>query len=328
MTTSLDDPPTMTTSSISSGSTFPALRSASRTGAMARSTNAAHDVARSSRVSHRVVHASPDGSSSFESSSFESSESSSRGSSRRCANETVRPPALSFSSPSRAYTSSSYAYTSSSPHALTPTRSCSDSALFACSMTRSAVSSQRPPSSSGARKPSSRNSRQSHPTSARSKSSPPKCGSPDVPNTKNVLLLRSSLSTATSNVPPPRSYTITVRSTSSSCKPYAIAAATGSSSSRAVANPALLAALSVAARCALVNPTGTDTVSDPNANPRLRRKNGSDRSECRLRCDRILAPTSSGGMITRLARSLGISRLYGSALPCIVAPIAASLGLG
>ena len=198
-------------------------------------------------------------------------------------------------------------------------------------MTRSAVSSQRESessSSAGAQNPSEFNSRQSHPTSARSKSSPPKCGSPDVPNTKNVLLLRSSLSTATSNVPPPRSYTITVRSTSSSCKPYAIAAATGSSSSRAVANPARVAALSVAARCALVNPTGTDTVSDPNVNPRLRRKKGSERSECRLRCDKILAPTSSGGMTTRLARSLGISRLYGSALPCIVAPIAASLGLG
>ena len=107
-----------------------------------------------------------------------------------------------------------------------------------------------------------------------------------------------------------------------------MAAATGSSSSRAVANPALFAALNVAARCSFVNPTGTDTVNDPNVNPMLRLKNGRDRSECLLRCDRIRAPTSSGGMTNTCVRSLGIKRLYGIETPCSGAPMAASRGRG
>mmetsp|Transcript_5005 Transcript_5005/g.18156 ORF Transcript_5005/g.18156 Transcript_5005/m.18156 type:complete len:230 (+) Transcript_5005:1178-1867(+) len=95
---------------------------------------------------------------------------------------------------------------------------------------------------------------ESHCATARSKSSPPKFGSPPVARTSTVPLPTSS--TLTSNVPPPRSNTNTVSSSSTST-PYAKAAATGSFKSRTVFNPAKRPASSVAAICLSSKYAGT-----------------------------------------------------------------------
>mmetsp|Transcript_21530 Transcript_21530/g.64061 ORF Transcript_21530/g.64061 Transcript_21530/m.64061 type:complete len:219 (+) Transcript_21530:1218-1874(+) len=77
-----------------------------------------------------------------------------------------------------------------------------------------------------------------------SKSAPPRCVSPAVASTRNSPL--SILSKDTSKVPPPRSKTSTRRAFSLRSRPYAMAAAVGSFSTRRTLSPAIRPASFVA----------------------------------------------------------------------------------
>jgi hypothetical protein len=82
-----------------------------------------------------------------------------------------------------------------------------------------------------------------------SKSSPPRCVSPLVATTSNTP--SSIVSSDTSNVPPPKSYTMMFFSFSPfSLRPYAMAAAVGSLMMRCTLRPAMVPASLVAWRCA------------------------------------------------------------------------------
>mmetsp|Transcript_1451 Transcript_1451/g.3598 ORF Transcript_1451/g.3598 Transcript_1451/m.3598 type:complete len:214 (-) Transcript_1451:539-1180(-) len=85
-------------------------------------------------------------------------------------------------------------------------------------------------------------------TSCVSKSSPPKCVSPLVAITSRMP--ESMLRTDTSSVPPPRSNTSTVCTSSLLSRPYAIAAAVGSLMMRATSRLAMVPASFVAWRWA------------------------------------------------------------------------------
>mmetsp|Transcript_17083 Transcript_17083/g.53112 ORF Transcript_17083/g.53112 Transcript_17083/m.53112 type:complete len:271 (-) Transcript_17083:544-1356(-) len=81
-----------------------------------------------------------------------------------------------------------------------------------------------------------------------SKSSPPRCVSPDVAITSNTPL--SMVRSETSKVPPPRSNTRMFFSPSFLSSPYAIAAAVGSLMMRITLSPEIVPASLVAWRCA------------------------------------------------------------------------------
>mmetsp|Transcript_24358 Transcript_24358/g.62816 ORF Transcript_24358/g.62816 Transcript_24358/m.62816 type:complete len:315 (-) Transcript_24358:538-1482(-) len=81
-----------------------------------------------------------------------------------------------------------------------------------------------------------------------SKSSPPRCVSPEVAITSKTPL--SMVRSDTSNVPPPRSNTRMFFSPSFLSRPYAIAAAVGSLMMRITLSPAIVPASFVAWRCA------------------------------------------------------------------------------
>mmetsp|Transcript_10216 Transcript_10216/g.34732 ORF Transcript_10216/g.34732 Transcript_10216/m.34732 type:complete len:209 (+) Transcript_10216:1159-1785(+) len=83
-------------------------------------------------------------------------------------------------------------------------------------------------------------------TNCVSKSSPPRCVSPAVETTSSTPV--SMFRMDTSNVPPPRSKTRTVCTSSLESRPYAMAAAVGSLMMRATSRPAMVPASLVAWR--------------------------------------------------------------------------------
>ena len=121
-------------------------------------------------------------------------------------------------------------------------------------------------------------------TIRRSKSSPPRCGSPNVARTSTTPSPTSSR--LTSNVPPPRSKTRTV-SCSRLSRPYASAAAVGSLMIRSTSRPAIRPASLVAWRCASLKYAGTVMTASLTRSPR-----NFDASSTSLR--RISAEISSG----------------------------------
>mmetsp|Transcript_21305 Transcript_21305/g.54268 ORF Transcript_21305/g.54268 Transcript_21305/m.54268 type:complete len:335 (-) Transcript_21305:313-1317(-) len=92
-----------------------------------------------------------------------------------------------------------------------------------------------------------------------SKSSPPRCVSPDVAITSKTPL--SMVSSDTSKVPPPRSKTRMFFSPDFLSRPYAIAAAVGSLMMRITLRPAMVPASLVAWRCASLKYAGTVTTA-------------------------------------------------------------------
>ena len=98
-----------------------------------------------------------------------------------------------------------------------------------------------------------------------SKSSPPRCVSPLVDNTSMTPSPISMIDT--SNVPPPRSYTMIFCSFSLS-RPYASAAAVGSLMIRFTSRPAIFPASLVAWRCASLKYAGTVITASVTFSPR------------------------------------------------------------
>mmetsp|Transcript_7400 Transcript_7400/g.29751 ORF Transcript_7400/g.29751 Transcript_7400/m.29751 type:complete len:205 (-) Transcript_7400:208-822(-) len=151
----------------------------------------------------------------------------------------------------------------------------------------------------------------------RSKSSPPKFGSPPVANTSTVPPPTSS--TLTSNVPPPRSNTKTVSSSSTST-PYANAAATGSFSNRTTFNPARCPARVVASICKSSKYAGTVitalSIVVPNS---ASAASNSVRSTCALTSSgstKYSSPLSSTAAIAANFVSGCGTTLYGTSFAC------------
>ena len=141
-----------------------------------------------------------------------------------------------------------------------------------------------------------------------SKSSPPRKVSPFVDCTSRTPCCISRMET--SKVPPPRSYTAIILSSSTCSIPYANAAAVGSLMMRCTSNPAIAPASRVACRCASLKYAGTVTTADGTEVWRW------SSAVCFILA-RTSAPTCEGEyLMTSQAQPTGIAREDGCTVPC------------